>query len=120
MTTDSLIKTNYAIKNYLHNNFGTIKSIDSLKNIYLFGNRKVLIIDQSNIYSIKGQPDIVLLIQSPKINFERMLTELQPKTVLADASNYPSVIDEWEQICRKKNIPFHSTNEKGYYKILSD
>jgi len=120
ITTDTLINSNYVIKNYLNGNFGTIKTIDSLKNIYVFGNKKVLIIDQSTIYSIGKKPDLILLIQSPKINFERMISELQPKIVVADGSNYPSVIEVWEKICLKKNIPFHSTNEKGYYKIVTD
>ena len=120
MTTDTLINSNYVIKNYLNGNFGTIESIDSLKNVYAFGDQKVLIIDQSSIYSIGNKPDLVLLIQSPKINFERMISELQPKIVVADGSNYPSVVEKWEKICLKMNIPFHSTNEKGYYKIITD
>lgn len=120
MTTDTLINNNYVIKNYLNGNFGTIASIDSLKNVYAFGDQKVLIIDQSSIYSIGKKPDLILLIQSPKINFERMITELQPKIVVADGSNYPSVVEDWGKICLKKNIPFHSTNEKGYYKIVND
>lgn len=120
MTTDTLIKSNYVIKNYLNGNFGTIESIDSLKNVYAFGNQKVLIIDQFAIYSVGIKPDLILLIQSPKINFERMISELQPKIIVADGSNYPSVVIEWEKICKKNNIPFHSTNEKGYYKILND
>lgn len=120
MTTDSLINSNYVIKNYLNGNFGTIQSIDSLKNIYSFGKQKVLIIDQSAIFSIGEKPDLVLLIQSPKINFERMLLELQPKIIVADGSNYPSLVEEWEQICTKMKIPFHSTNEKGYYKIITN
>jgi competence protein ComEC len=120
MTSDTLINSNYVIKNYLNGNFGTIESIDSLKNVYVFGNQKVLLIDQTNIYAIGKKPDLVLLIQSPKINFERMLSDLQPTTVIADGSNYPSVVEEWQKICFEKNIPFHSTNEKGYYKIITD
>jgi len=120
ITTDSLITSNHVIKNYLNGNFGRIESIDSLKNIYAFGSQKVLIIDQSAIYSIGEKPSLVLLIQSPKINFERMIKELQPKIIIADGSNYPSVVEKWEQICGKMKIPFHSTNEKGYYKIISN
>jgi competence protein ComEC len=120
MTSDTLINSNYVIKNYLNGNFGSIESIDSLKNVYVFGNQRVLIIDQKNIYAIGKNPDLVLLIQSPKINFERMLSDIKPKTVIADGSNYPSLAEEWEKICFKKKIPFHSTNEKGFYKILTD
>lgn len=120
MTTDTLINSNYVIKNYLNGNFGSIESIDSLKNVYAFGNQKILIIDQSAIYSVGIKPDLVVLIQSPRINFERMITELQPKIIVADGSNYPSIVTEWEKICEKNKIPFHSTNDKGFYKILNN
>lgn len=120
MTTDTIINHNYVIKNYLNGNFGSIESIDPLKNVYTFGNQKIFIIDQSAIYSVSIKPDLVVLIQSPRINFERMIIELQPKIIVADGSNYPSVVTEWEKISKKNKIPFHSTNDKGFYKIINN
>ena len=78
---------------------------------------KLLIIDEKSVFTIPIRPDIVLLTQSPKINLERLITELQPKIIVADGSNFKTLIEQWQKTCAKKNIPFHSTSEKGYYKI---
>ena len=52
---------------------------DSISNILNFKHRKLLIIDSLGIYDVDGyRPEIVILQQSPKINFERMIDILQP------------------------------------------
>jgi competence protein ComEC len=119
-SNDSLVNSNYVVKNYIQNNFGTIDSIVPLQNVYLIKKTKLLVIDEKGIYKLPEKPDIVLLTQSPKINFERLLTELEPKIIIADGSNYKNLIEIWEKTCLKKNIPFHSTSEKGYYRISLD
>ncbi|MDN3671621.1 ComEC/Rec2 family competence protein [Flavobacterium branchiarum] len=119
-TTDTATNTtdnNYALKSYLVGNFGNLTSIEQLQNIAYFKGNKILIIDSSGIYSNKIKPDIILIIQSPKINFERLLKTIQPKMVIADGTNYKSVQEYWRKTCRNEKIPFHSTNEKGFYKL---
>jgi competence protein ComEC len=64
-------------------------------------------------------PEIVIIQQSPKINFERMIDLLQPTMIIADASNYKSYVMRWEETCLKKRTPFHYTNKKGAY-IIKD
>jgi competence protein ComEC len=88
-----------------------------VKNILFFNNQKILLIDSTGIYENKFKPDIIILTQSPKINLDRILQDLQPKIVVSDASNSYSFQKYWEASCLKKNIPFHSTREKGYYKL---
>lgn len=119
-SNDSLVNSNYVIKNYIQNNFGRIDSVSALQNIYWINKTKILVIDEKGIYNLPIKPEIVLLTQSPKINFERLLTELNPKIIVADGSNYKTLIEDWEKTCRKKNTPFHSTSEKGYYRISLD
>jgi competence protein ComEC len=119
-SNDSLVNSNYLIKNYIQSNFGEIDSISPLQNIYFINKKKILIIDEKGIYQLPHKPEIILLTQSPKINFERLLTELKPEIIIADGSNYKTLIEDWEKTCRKKNIPFHSTSEKGYYRIRLD
>jgi competence protein ComEC len=93
---------------------------DSISNIMNFKHRKLLIIDSLGIYDVNDyKPEIVILQQSPKINFERMIELLQPKMIIADASNYKSYVRRWEKTCLQKNTPFHYTNKKGAY-ILKD
>jgi competence protein ComEC len=75
-----------------------------------------LIIDSSSIYSIKTiQPDIILLSNSPKIHLDRVIDSLHPKQVVADASNYSSYLDQWEDSCKKHNVLFHRIDRNGAF-----
>ncbi|MHC0439951.1 ComEC/Rec2 family competence protein [Flavobacterium sp. 3-210] len=119
-TTNKLLLTdpkNSVLKSYLVGNFSKIKSITTIKNVIFYNGKKIFIIDSSGIYKNNMQPDILLLIQSPKINLERVLSEMQPKIIIADASNSNSILKIWKETCSKKNIPFHATAEKGYYQL---
>ncbi|MEO9817764.1 MAG: ComEC/Rec2 family competence protein [Flavobacteriaceae bacterium] len=107
--------TDYLIKNYT-----IAEGIDSivrreLKNSYKFNGKNLFILDSSGIYPKMENPDYLMLIQSPKVNLERVLDALQPKQVIVDGSNYKSYISRWRATCAKKQIPFHSTGEKGFY-----
>ena len=79
--------------------------------------KKILIIDSSSIYVQNANPDIILLVQSPKLNLQRLLKTCRPKQIVADGSNFKSYIAYWKATCNKEKIPFHYTNEKGYYKL---
>ncbi len=117
---DSILETiddNLLIQSYLVGNFCKIKSKKSIENLIYFNSNKIMIIDSSGIYSTKIKPDILIIVQSPKINFQRLLTIYKPKEVVVDGSNYKSYVKLWEATCRKEKIPFHYTNEKGFYKI---
>jgi competence protein ComEC len=76
----------------------------------------VLIIDSSAIYNIYNfNPEIVLLINSPKINLDRMIDVLHPKTVIADGSNYRSYALKWGKSCMEKSVQFHNTSIDGAF-----
>lgn len=107
---------NWAIKSYLVNNSIHIKKMEKVKNVMFYKGLKILIIDSTAIYP-KSNPDIVLLTQSPKINLERLLKDMHPKIIIADGSNSNSIQKQWGISCQNKKIPFHSTREKGYYKL---
>ncbi|RUT71135.1 ComEC family competence protein [Flavobacterium cupreum] len=98
-------------------NSGSIKSVSKIKNTFFFNNQKILLIDSSGIYKKNSCPDILILTQSPKINLDRMLLELKPKIIVADASNSYSIQKYWKLTCLKKRIPYHSTGEMGFYKL---
>lgn len=106
-----------SITSYLVGSFGSLKSTHKIKNILFFNAKKILLIDSSTVYKKNSAPDILILIQSPKINLDRVLSDLQPKIVVADASNSYSIQKQWKISCAKRKIPFHSTGEKGYYKL---
>ncbi|PWB24899.1 ComEC/Rec2 family competence protein [Flavobacterium sp. HTF] len=102
---------------YLTNNFGVLKSVNKIENILFFNGRKILLIDSSGVYPKTIRPDILILTQSPKLNLDRLLSDLNPKEIISDASNSYAIQKYWKTSCRKKNIPFHATAEKGFYKL---
>ncbi|MDR7369432.1 ComEC/Rec2 family competence protein [Flavobacterium aquidurense] len=115
-TNDNIAK-NSSLNSYLVGNFGILKSVSKTKNVMFFNDKKILLIDSTCIYKNTIEPDILILIQSPKINLDRVLKNLHPKIIIADASNAYLIQKRWKASCLKKNIPFHSTSEKGFYKL---
>jgi competence protein ComEC len=119
-SNDSILETidnNLAIQSYLVGNFCKIKAKKNIVNLLYFKNKKILIIDSSSIFSEKIKPDILIITNSPKLNLKRLLSKWKPEQVVVDGSNYKSYSSLWEATCRKEKIPFHNTNEKGFYKL---
>ncbi|MEN8187157.1 MAG: ComEC/Rec2 family competence protein [Bacteroidota bacterium] len=109
--------SNKYLKSTLRNELGYIKiKQKKLKNILDIHGKKMLIIDSTVIYSeLNFYPKIVLLRQSPKINFERMLLQIKPQTIIADGSNYKSYIRKWKKTSGIYQVNFHDTSEKGAF-----
>lgn len=108
---------NKVLSDYLTGNFSLLVSKQKLNNIMYFKKNKILIVDSCGIYDNQNLPDVVLLTQSSKINLERLLQNLMPKKVIADASNFNSMLPLWNHTCKKYNIPFHATAENGFVKF---
>lgn len=117
---DSILATidkNISVQSYLVGNFCKLKEKQTLENLLYINNKKVLIIDSSSVYNPKIQPEILIIISSPKINLSRVLQHYKPKVIIADGSNFKSYSKLWEATCRKEKILFHNTHEKGFYKF---
>ena len=111
------LDNNLLIQSYLVANFCKTKAKKPLQNLLYFKQQKILLIDSSCVYKKGINPDILIIIQSPKLNIQRLLKTYKPKEIVVDGSNYKSYVRLWETTCRKEKIPFHNTNEKGFYKI---
>lgn len=116
-SNDSSPKENKNLKAYSCGNFNQTLEVQPLQNVLFYDNRKILVIDSLGIYSLNQKPDILLLIQSPKVNLNRVIETIHPNAVIADATNYKSYVNRWKSTCETKKIPFHATAEKGFYKI---
>ena len=95
-----------------------IKNIreSSLKNVYRIAGKTVLVIDSSGVFEITGlNPEVVLLINSPRVNLDRLLKHMNPEILIADGSNYRSYISRWQKTGEQKKVPFHATGEKGAF-----
>ena len=53
-----------------------------------YKNKKIMVIDSLGLYPKNYQVDIVLLLNSPRLNLNRMLDSLEPKFIVADGNNY--------------------------------
>lgn len=116
------IKSSYHLKNYR-----VLKGIDtiqlsSFRNVYQINSKEILFtLDSIPVYpGANFNPEYILLKNSPDINLERVLMELQPKLVIADGSNYKTDIDRWQDSAEKFNVKFHSTWEDGAFIFPED
>lgn len=116
-TNDSLPQENTNLKAYNRGKFNQEIEIRSLQNVLSYNNNKILLVDSLGIYTTHQKPDVLLLIQSPKINLIRAIKSTRPKMIIADATNYKSYVKRWKATCEKEKIPFHATAEKGFYRI---
>ena len=87
---------------------------------HLAGQDIFIIQDKGHYIPETGTSPICILIHSTTVNLDRMINTIQPSLIIADGSNYPSLVDYWARTCRQKNIPFHYTGEKGYFRLNSD
>ena len=110
-------KNKSVLKSYLTANFCEIKQQKPIQNVAFFNSRKIIILDSLAILPKGIKPDILILRLSPKVNLDRVLSIYKPKIIVADASNYKTYVSCWKRTCIKQKIPFHSTYEKGFYKI---
>ncbi|MDN3491997.1 ComEC/Rec2 family competence protein [Winogradskyella bathintestinalis] len=110
--------SNYAIKNYkVGESIDEIAS-DSLQFVYQYKNKIILAIDSLAIYKgVSFHPDYIVLRNSPRLNFNRVIDSLKPNLIIADGSNYKSYLKRWKATCAHKKIPYHQTNEKGAFII---
>jgi competence protein ComEC len=117
LSSDSLALDNKTVKAYNKGSFDQKVSLVPLHNLLWHKGSRIIVLDSLAIYPKNVKPDILLVTQSPKVNMERVLQELKPKQVIADATNYKTYVARWAATCRKQNIPFHATAEKGYYMV---
>ncbi len=81
-------------------------------------NHPILIINKSGIYKhIDIKTPVIVLQNSPKINLQRLINELNPSYIIANGSNYKSYIQKWEKTSIKTKTPFWYTGQKGAYII---
>ncbi len=93
-----------------------LKFVQPIPNVMMYNKNTILIVDSLEVYQdIPFKPNIVLLRQSPRINLERLLQEYQPKTLIADGSNYKSYVSSWRETCLRNDVKFHYTGVEGAY-----
>lgn len=125
---DSILLQNGLLQNF-HLKPGRINQqldirADSLNGVfktgmfYQFNNKRIMIADSS----IKVAPaehkitlDLVILSKNPNIRIANLLSAVNCKYFVFDASNPAWKIDKWKQECRAYKITWHSVAESGAY-----
>lgn len=93
----------------------SIKSKD-IASVYRVEKENLLVIDSLGVYeNLSFNTPYILLRNSPKINLNRLVDSLNPRTIIADASNYTSYVKRWKSTCTKRKVEFHYTKEKGAF-----
>lgn len=88
----------------------------TLKNSYHIKGQSLLVLNKPEIILQKFlKTDYVILGNSPKINLNRFLDSIKPKSIVADGSNYKSDIPRWKKSCSDRKLPFYYTGEKGAF-----
>jgi competence protein ComEC len=117
---DSLLDQQQFLSNYKVGEKLKAWQFDKLHKVFGTKTHEILCLDSTGVYqNLNFKPDILLLRQSPKVNFERVLATLKPKQVVADGSNYKSFVQRWKHSCEVHKTPFHYTREQGVF-ILED
>jgi competence protein ComEC len=116
-SSDSLAIQDKSLLAYNRKHFSQQLQSLPLKIVLWFNTKKILVIDSACIYNLQLRPDVLLLVQSPKINLDRVIQQLHPTQVVADGTNYKTYIARWAATCQKHKIPFHATAEKGFYEL---
>jgi competence protein ComEC len=108
-------KNEYPIKGYRVTENIKQYSEQLLPKIWSYNHKKVLIIDSLEVYSTSKLIDVILLIESPKINLNRIIDSLQPEQVIVNGSNYLYLKKQWEKTCMTRKIPFYDISKKGAF-----
>ncbi|MDO6738237.1 ComEC/Rec2 family competence protein [Wenyingzhuangia sp. 2_MG-2023] len=86
--------------------------------IFKYRENRYLVVSQKNLKSVVKESNMILIItENPKVNFERLLKEIQPKKVVIDASNYANNVLKWKSTCKKLQVPSYVIAEKGAFII---
>lgn len=114
-TDTNEVANKYPIKSYKVAR--NINNVDVLKfqNVFNYNQQLFTIVDSTGVYDYSVKKPVVILLQSPKINLERLIDSIQPIQIIADGTNYRSYVERWRKTCVVKKIPFHSTYEKGAF-----
>jgi competence protein ComEC len=92
-----------------------IKKVN-FKNYINYKLQDILIVDSLGIYQVQHlRNPIVILQHSPKINLERLLRRIQPVLIIADGSNYKSLVAHWKITSEENGVSFHDTRQEGAF-----
>ena len=110
--SDTLSVPHTLIKNFCTQQQVSNLHYKALENIVPFKEDFLTIIDDKFYLDTSYPTHYLLLRNNPKIHLEKFLSNIRPKMLIADGSNYPFIIEKWKYTCQKLQIPFYDTKIK--------
>ncbi len=93
-----------------------LEEFNKMKHFFKIGDKRVMVLDHQAIKTDFGfKPDVIILMNSPKVNLERFLKKTHPKIIIADGSSYFSYKLLWQRTAKKHKIVFHDTAKMGAF-----
>lgn len=113
-TTDTTIQQQRYIQNFVREKGKKQLMIHQIHNSFKNENTSFLLVDSLGVYKTSQKADVIVLINNPAINLDRLLEYHQPQQLIFHAHNKKWRKENWIATCNKRNIPFHDMREKGY------
>lgn len=110
--SDTLSVPQTLIKNFCTQQQVSNLHYKALENIVPFKEDFLTIIDDKFYLDTSYPTHYLLLRNNPKIHLEKFLSNIRPKILIADGSNYPFIIEKWKYTCQRLQIPFYDTKIK--------
>ena len=110
--SDTLSVPHTLIKNFCTQQQVSNLHYKALENIVPFKEDFLTIIDDKFYLDTSYPTHYLLLRNNPKIHLEKFLSNIRPKMLIADGSNYPFIIEKWKHTCQRLQIPFYDTKIK--------
>ncbi len=114
---DSDSKKNRLLKDYqLEHRTLKLEESKRMKHFFRIEDKRVMVLDHQSINTDFGfKPDVLILMNSPKVNLERLLKKVHPEIIVADGSNYFSYKLLWKRTAEKYKIDFYDTAKMGAF-----
>ena len=110
--SDTLSVPHTLVKNFCTQQQVSNLHYKALENIVPFKEDFLTIIDDKFYLDTSYPTHYLLLRNNPKIHLEKFLSNIRPKMLIADGSNYPFIIEKWKYTCQRLQIPFYDTKIK--------
>lgn len=118
--TDNILRKRLLKEYQLEHYDLDLEESKQMRHFFKIGDKRIMVLDDHIIKTDFGfDPDILILTNSPRINLERLLSDVHPTTIVADGSNFYSFKLLWERTAKKFDIIFYDTAKNGAFTLQS-
>ena len=88
---------------------------------FQINSKKVIVIDSVDVRKhlppVKINADVMVLTNNPKLHLKKIVSFIDTKLIVADATNTTYQCRKWQQQASELNLPFHDVLETGAFEI---